>query len=263
MTEYECIYRAALALNNTGVCLIQHGKYMDAIATLKDAMTCTKQFCNGAILPCTMQKSECDQMLRAAWTRKSNCTMKARDRVNILVVSDQDNPSNVFSLLKQHHSALCCVTINPVERFDISDIDRLQLESAMVVYNFGIVYRCISNQPTDTMHLKNNDDSNAVSHQYAFWVSVRVMELARCVTRNLLQLSSCNRSSMLLYMPSSLLLTELIVTTNLQQMSVGNPLLFENEMNYSFDLLNVMSMVSDRERFFIAEGYDISVATAA
>jgi hypothetical protein len=210
-----------------------------------------------------MQKSDCDQMLQAAWGRKSSCMNNALHRVNILVVSDQDNPSSVYSLLKQSHSTLCCVTINPVERFDINDIDRLQLESATIVYNFGIIYRCIANQPTVTSHLKHNDDSRAISNHYAFWVSVRVMELAGCVTRNLLRLSSCNRSIMLLCIPSSLLLTELMVTTNLHQMSVGHPTLVENEMHYSIGLIKVMAMVSDRERLLVEEGYLVSVATAA
>ena len=265
MAEYECMYKAAIALNNTGVYLIQHGRYIDAITTLKDAMSCTKQYCNGSISPCTLQTSDCDKMIQAARTRTSGYVIKNIYRSNILVVSDQDNPSTVYSLLKQNPSACCCVTIDPVEQFDIDDIDQLQLESALIVYNFGIAYRCISNHPATISHfIKSNDvDSNTVPHHDAFWASVKIMELTRHITRNLLQLSSYNMTNIMLNVPSSLLLTALMVSTNLLQMSSEHPLLYSSEKEYCCDLTNVLSMLSDRERFLTAEGYQISVAVAA
>jgi hypothetical protein len=271
MSDHDIMYKAAIALNNTGIYLIQRGQYIDAIATLKDAMSCTKQFCNGAILPCVMQKSDCAQMLQKARTRKSTCRVQMKESTTIdtmhcntiLVVSDQDNPFNVYCLLQQNHSAFCCVTIDPVERFNIDDIDRLQLESALIVYNFGIAYRCLANRPTVCSSFKYNEDSDDASHHDAFWASVRILDLTRSVTRNLLYLSSYSRACVLLCMPSSLLLTAIVVTTNLQQISMGHPMLNESEIMYNDDLLSIMAIVYDRERFLLAEGYIISVAIAA
>lgn len=271
MTDYECIYNAAIALNNTAIYLVQHGMYFEASETLQDAMKCTKVFCDGdssVNVPLMMHRTECDRALQAARDRKSAINTKehvaniALCRNNILVVSDQDDPQEVFYRLEQNRSLRCCVTIDPVEKFDIHDIDRLQVESALIVYNFGVVYRCIASRPVVSSATKDRDTAQAVSYFDVFCASVRILELTRCVTTNLLSVLSCNGSRSL-HISSNLLLAAVLVLTNLHQMSVESYALHETHQYYSVQLFNVLEMISARELFLISEGYQMSVALAA
>lgn len=271
MTDYECMYKAAIALNNTAIYLIQHGRYFEASETLQDAMKCSKVFCDGDPIddvPSPSLREECEHALQAARDRKSSIhtevstTQSSIYRNNILVVSDQDDPQEVYDTLNENRSLLCCVTIDPVEKFDIHDVDRLQVESALIVYNFGVVYRCIANRPVMCPTLKENDVVRRASHFDVFCASVRILEMTRCVTTNHLSVLSCNGSRSLNISPS-LLLTAVLVLTNLYQMSVECYSLNETQQYYKLELLNVLAMLSEREMFLISEGYQISVAIAA
>ena len=271
MTDYECFYNAAIALNNTAVHLVQHGKYFEASETLQDAMKCTKVFCNGDSSihePFVMQRSECDQALQAARVRKNEIqivqgdTNRCTHRNNMLVVSDQADPQEVYHTLEQNRSLLCCVTIDPIEKFDIYDVDRLQVESALIVYNFGVVYRCIASRPVVLSHVKGCDNTPTTSHFDVFCASVRILELTRCVTTNLLSVLSCNGTRSL-HISSNLLLSAVLVLTNLHQMSVESYSLHETHQYYCVELFHVLEMISEREMFLISEGYHLSVAVAA
>jgi hypothetical protein len=154
------------------------------------------------------------------------------------------------------------VTIDPVEKFDIQDVDRLQVESALIVYNFGVVYRCIASRPVLRSPTKGIDTNPAASHFDVFCASVRILELTRCVTTNLLSVLSCNGSRSL-HLPSNLLLAAVLVLMNLHQMSVESYSLHETHYYYSVALSNVLEMISARELFLISEGFQISVALAA
>jgi hypothetical protein len=269
--DYERIYNAAIALNNTAIHLAQHGRYSDASETLQDAMKCTKVFCNGVAMsdiPLLMQRSEYNKALQVARDRKSAIqtgeyvATNTLHQNNILVVSDQDDPHEVCSTLERNRSLLCCVTIDPVEKFDMYDVDRLQLESALVVYNFGVVYRCIASRPVIFSHVKDSSISQSMSNFDVFCSSVRILELTRCVTTNLLSVSSCN-GSRLLNLSSNLLLGALLVLTNLYQMSIESYCPHETEQNYLVELLNVLGMITEREIFLFSEGRQVLVALAA
>jgi hypothetical protein len=269
--DYERIYKAAISLNNTAIYLAQHGKYCEASETLQDAMKCTKVFCNGvsmADLPLVMQRSEWNTALQIARDRKSAIETdvyvanNTSYESNILVVNDQDDPHEVCRTLERNRSLLCCVTIDPVEKFDMYDVDRLQLESALVVYNFGVVYRCIASRPVILSHVKDSFISQAMSHIDVFCSSVRILELTRCVTTNLLNVLSCD-GARLLNLSSNLLLASLLVLTNLYQMSVESYCPHETQQNYLVELLNVLEMISERDFFLFSEGRQILVALAA
>jgi hypothetical protein len=272
MTDYECIYNAAIVLNNTAIHLVQHAMYFEASATLQDAMKCTKFFCNGGTSvdeSLLMQRFDCDRALKAARDRKNDiktdgCTeISSLYRNYILVVSDQDDPQEVCYTLEQNRSLRCCVTIDPVEKFDVNDVDRLQVESALIVYNFGVVYRCIASSPVIVRSTtKDIGTVSTISHLDVFCASIRILELARCVTTNLLSVLSCNGTRSL-HISSNLLLAAVLVLTNLHQMSVESLSLQETQQYYSMQLGNVLEMISARELFLISEGYEITVALAA
>lgn len=273
MTDYyECIYNAAIALNNTAIHLVQHGKYFEASETLQDAMKCTKVFCNGGSsvdLPFVMPRAECERALHAARVRKNRIQVDGSAAIisskypnDILVVSDQDDPQEVYYTLEQNRSLRCCVTIDPVEKFELHDVDRLQVESALIVYNFGVVYRCMASRPVALSLVKFNDNDEAITHFDVYCASVRILELTRCVTTNLLSVLSCNGTRSL-HISSNLLLAAVLVLTNLNQMSVESYSLHETHQYYNVELANILEMISEREMFFISEGYQVSVALAA
>ena len=269
--DFKRIYNAAIALNNTAVHLAHHGKYVEASETLQDAMRCTKLFCNGVSYvdtPITMQRSEYEQALQAARDRKSTIQTEDYAKKNalyhnaILVVSDQDDPQEVYLTLEQNHSLRCFVTIDPIEIFDENDVDRLQLESAVVVYNFGVIYRCMANQSVKLSRFGNNAALRAVSHFDTFCSSVQILELTHCVTTNLLSSLSFNGTRSL-SLSSNVLLTSILVIMNLHQMSVESYSPLETSHYYLTELLDVLYMVSERELFLCSECDKIPVALAA
>ena len=272
MTDYERIYNAAIALNNTAVHLIQQRKYFEASETLQDAIKCTKAFCNGGSgvdVPSVMQNSEYDQALEAARFRKNDietkvCTSSnSKYRNNILVVSDQDDPQTIYDTLEQNRSLMCCVTIDPIEKFDMYDVDRLQVESALIIYNFGIVHRCIAGRPAVVpSHVKDGDNAQVITNFDVFYASLRILDLTRCLTTNLLSALSFNGSRSL-HISSNLLLATVLVLTNLYQMSEASCFIHATHQYYLLELSKALELISERNLFLISENYQISLAPAA
>ena len=271
MTDYEFAYKAAIALNNTAIHLAQHGWYIEACETLQDAMKCSKLFCDGGhsvVLPSSMSREGCEQALQAARDRKRCLQSDASTldssihRNRILLVSDKDDPHDTYDKLAQNRSLLCCVTIDPIDIFDLQDVDRLQVESTLIVYNFGVVYRCIANRPAVRSAFKGNNADRSVSSFDVFCASVRIFEMTRTVTMGHVDACTCNGTRSLNISPN-LLLTAVLVLTNLHQMSVECYSLNEAQHYYRSELSNVLAMLSEREMFLASEGLQTSVAVAA
>lgn len=279
MTHHEYIYKAVVALNNTGVHLVQHGLTKDAIETLKDAIRFMKESLvssdgsksDGKVMNLTYY----DKALQAAWHRKSHINQHIHQlhdsdintsKRSILVVSDQDHPMNLYGRLEHDNETLRCITIDPVERFDMANVDRLQTESAIILYNLATAYRCISNKSNaaastistiNATSIATTTSTRDVSH-----TSYQIMELSHSVTAHLFRVLSLRRTR-LVNVPSNLLLVSFFIYDSLREMSIANDVFYDRHEYYIFELERVLVTISNRDKCLIAKGFNTSRAAAA
>jgi hypothetical protein len=266
MTENdEYIYKAIVALNNSGVYLIDHGFYTGAIETLKDSMRFMKELVHtkntmeshGDTLvtsPSNATRINCSAALQAAWRRKStihhhNHEHIAMKRVNVSVMSEHDHPCSVYDHLihdqareQTHRFSLCCATIDllPLDYDESSgsNFDRLQQESALILYNLSIAYRCCAKQ-TEVM-------SSATSAAYN-QISFQLMEYAYTVLSSVLQ-SISEQGGLLMDISLNLFSITLLVLHNLHEMSHENlfPCDIHKHAQYDTAYQHVVTALAER-----------------
>jgi hypothetical protein len=264
MTDnYEYIYKAIIALNNTGVSLIDHGLYTGAIETLKDSMRFMKELVHmkndieirgeaTASSTSALNRVNYDTALQAAWRRKSmihhhkNDDVTTMTLVNVSVISEHDHPCSVYDHLikrqqneeQQRTSSLCCVTIDllPFDS-DENNFDRLQQESALILYNLSIAYRCCAKQPS-TLTSTASTDYNHISFQ--------LMEYAYTVLCSVLQNISA-RGDLLMNVSLNLFSIALLILYNLHEMSYENLFLRDNKhAQYNMAYEHIVTALAER-----------------
>ena len=231
MTELnDNLFQAIIALNNTGVSLIRHGYYHEAIDTLKDSMHLMKglvQIRNSSEIEGTSSivESTCrpnsnlidyEAALQAASIRTSlihHLTQEYVARstgINVIVVSEQDHPSVVVGQLAQPQpqgtASLCCVTIDllPVDDEDDGYDTRLAHESALILYNLSIAYRCCDKLPGAT-------SSSQISYQ--------LMEYANAAVSSILSDLPTSGDVTMNGIPLNLFLITLLILHNMNEIS--------------------------------------------
>jgi hypothetical protein len=236
-------YKAIVSLNNAGVSLLQRRLYNEAIDTMKDAIRLMRfSFFSGASsMP---SSTEFDLALQAAWKRTSIKHAEIQDDIHLVLITDHDNPYAVYDSLDGRSNVLCCVNIEPVEDFCDSDMERLEAESAMLLYNYGIAHRCAARSAgtgwdrATRLHI----------HETGF----QIFELAQSVAAKLIP-APCKANT-----PSNALLVSVLVTTNLLQMSSHSA---ELSWQYCEDLEELLVAISEREMMLPQE--DLVAAPAA
>jgi hypothetical protein len=202
------MYKAVVALNNAGVALIQHQRFMEGLATLKDALCIMKNSfrfkdeessstSTSSSLP---EQVDVDAALQAAWHRTSqmhNTTTVHNETVPIVVITDQDNPFELYNALERNPQTVYCVKIDPIDSVYEYDTDRYEVESALILYNYGIAYLFAS---------KKNVDQTQTAYQ--------LFELAQSIT--VAHLAGLDEFEI----PSNVLLTSMLVATSLYQLSM-------------------------------------------
>jgi hypothetical protein len=287
MIQNEFAYNTVVALNNAGVILVQRRLYSGAMETFKDALRLMRHSffsqgddvgsgSGGGSDTISPQYSDYNAALQAAWQRTSvvvapgqDCHEHDTNLPNILVVSDHDNPYAVYDALDETmttsaNSTFCCVTIDPIDCFTDCDemAARLETESAIILYNYGMVYRCLA---------EGNDATTASVHDY-FRTSFHIVELAHSVTAKLLHEATSSTHDHPMDVPSNVLLIALLVADSLLQMSATYVMLQDDgkvqqhrRQNYQYadDLDDILATISEREMFLLHEGAQLSAAPAA
>jgi hypothetical protein len=131
-------YKAVIALNNAGVDLMNRRLFAEGGETLKDALCLMRDtFHTGKE---SIRAEEVDRVLQAAYHRTSMIEkgMVPENTVRIALITDHDNPYEVFQQLERNEGTVCCVKIDPVDCFSGDDTDRLEIESAFLLYNYAI-----------------------------------------------------------------------------------------------------------------------------
>jgi hypothetical protein len=135
----DATFKAVVALNNSGVTLIQHHRYMEGLLTLKDALKLMKN----AFEADHEHQKQVNEALQDVWHRTSqmyedngSCPI-----ADILVVTDHANPFEVYNELERNPGKLCCVKIDPMVEWESScTSDRFNVESSIIMHNYGVAH---------------------------------------------------------------------------------------------------------------------------
>lgn len=207
----DTTYKAVVALNNSGVTLLQHQRYMEGLLTLKDALTLMKNSIQTEDSPTTTQSSQqrlINVALQGAWHRTSRMYQSklVSQKTYIVAVTDHDSPFEVYNLLEANPGALCCVKIDSIEwESCCDDPERFNVESSIIMYNYGIAHLLAS------CMLSMNGDHTAAWHTQT---SYHLFELAHSIID--MHLITSDEFST----PSNTLLVSMLTSTCMYQISI-------------------------------------------
>jgi hypothetical protein len=144
-------YRAAVALNNTGVALLERGAYRQAMATLKDSLLVMKRtlrFSKFASPDCMKHAlMDVETRVQKAVKRLAN-PQPFSPMLPISVVSHDGSLqySVMKSGLMKNNGAFCAipVRIEPADLRNDAEPQDTDLESAIILYNFALAHICMS-----------------------------------------------------------------------------------------------------------------------
>lgn len=245
----DTMYKAVVALNNAGVTLMQHQRFVDGLMTLKDALRLMKNaihiYPSSSSVP---QHEDVNVALQAAWHRTSRIqrsdtsgttSYKLSSAAHIVVITDQDSPFDVYNILENDPSTICCVRIDPVECTNC-DSDRYEVESSIIMYNYAIAHLMASSiEPS----------SNKDGFVDRFQLSYDLFELAQSV------IDAHTASLDEFAIPSNVLLISMLVATYLYQLSVQLPQHHNYERRSCKNLLSlelVLSTIANHEMLYNA-----------
>jgi hypothetical protein len=265
MIRNQQAYLAAIALNNAGVMLLHRQMHHEAVATMQDALRMMRY--SFPLAPSDERNdlhcvpmSICEEALQSCWTR--TCAAKIpEDQSNplkfgkqILIVTDQDNPSVVYETLRLTPDALCAIKIDPLECLTDCDnvMDRLEIESSTLLYNYAIASICFAEGMVVPLgEIRQN--------------AVTMLKLAQLGATKLLN-EALSISSNPLNIPSSLLLVAMLLLDTLCQICDVREILefpwvalpFANDLNL------LLAIVTESEIVLSKEGIGLkSVSPAA
>lgn len=246
--RHECAYKAVISLNNAGASLLSRRMYTDAVETLKDAIHLMRSsFFSGdnenAALP---SQQAFEQALQAAWHRTRQEVSGEQDGLSLEVLSDLGSPLQVYEELGNNSETLFAVVIEPSDWSDM-DTERLECESGLLLYNYGIAHRCAAlTDPTMDPDTRSRVEEAAL----------RIFELSQTVASKSTVQSDDEYP---LTTTSTEILLSFLVTASLLQMSSNNRELCHQ---YREDLLDLLTMLSRREIMHSLENVICAAAAA-
>lgn len=223
-TQYE--FRAAVRLNNTAVRLLEHRRcYRQAMMTLSDAFSVVKAISSRPVdaKPSKGTLAWIEGKLRAADQRMSNPDPSSLEQtektfLSLQVMSDETTPLDLISTSSLQEQQLrntdstCSgqrvaylIHIETVD-FEMADKTDIAVESSIILYNYGVAYRCLASLSTSALyapkvnkgafHLLNLAHASALScqrlqqHSDTSTQFNRILLLSLLALRNLIYLTS-------------------------------------------------------------------------
>ena len=255
--EHACenAYKAIVTLNNAGISLLLKRKYTDAVETFQDAIHLMRiSFFNsgtdanaGATIIHNSRDSF-DRALQAAKLRTRQVDSGEPDDLFLVVLTDLSSPRQVYEELSFDAESLFCVVLDPSTKlWSDMDMERLECDSGLLLFNYGIAHRCAA--MTDATM-----DAN-LRHQVEVSAK-RIFELSQTVASK--SMSYAVDDEAMLATTSTEMLLAFLVTASLLQMSVS-----DNELchQYREELLDLLSTLSHHEMLLSMN--DMVVAAAA
>jgi hypothetical protein len=143
------MYQASVALNGTGVSLLERHRYHDALLVFKDALDLIRAAQEENL--CCSKKSvlqreaDISRHLRKASQRleKSNFqTHESFPITNIIVLSDNLSPKLTLQIAKDLFNSVSAFALRIDDCKSADDVFSMELESATILYNFATAYLC-------------------------------------------------------------------------------------------------------------------------
>jgi hypothetical protein len=221
-------YKAVVALNNAGVGLLQRRRFSEGAETLKDALRLMRTFFD-ASESSPPQNIDVNQALQAAYRRTSAIQEEYEEHndtnVYIAAITDNDHPYEVFHRLEWSAGVVFCIQIDPVDSFCGDDMERLEIESAVILYNYGIAHLCASPTPSTP---ENKSERTKRAYQ--------LMTLAESIVKVHLQ-GDCDHA------PTNALLVSMLINTSLYQLSAHSlEMTFQNKQKLEYVLSTILNL---------------------
>lgn len=187
-------YRGAIALNNMGIKMLECGCYRQAMLTFKDAMEVFRTL----FRPAEASRSNIDAKLRQAYQGLADSQQKQETTptFSFRVVTGDDRFTNIASVLQQVGPAHFLVRFEPVD-FCCPTQRNIDLDSAIVLYNYGISKLCLASAVSATRA------SSALSLRGA---ALKVFQLAQCILSSQQQGCEDDTELSLIYFVAALVL---------------------------------------------------------
>jgi hypothetical protein len=223
-------YKAVVALNNAGVGLLQRRRFTEGAETLKDALRLMRTFFHAS--ECSDgQEVDVNEALQAAYRRTSAIREEYEERsdINICIaaITDNEHPYEVFHRLERSTGVIFCIQIDPVDSFCGDDMERLEIESAVILYNYGIAHLCACPTPS-------TPESRSEYTQRAY----QLISLAESIVKVHLQ-DDCDQVDT----PTNALLVSMLINTSLYQLSSHNlEMTFQNKRKLEYVLSTILNL---------------------
>lgn len=252
----ENAYKAIVALNNAGINLLASRRYTDAVETFQDSIQLMRAsfFCFGNDESSTQTitlppREDFDRALQAAWLRTRHEEFGEQDDLNLVVLSDLASPLEVYEELGHDAESLFCVVLDPsVEKWCDIDMERLECESGLLLYNYGIAHRCaaLTDRSMDSTIRDRVQES-----------AMRIFELSQTVANKSMPYAMDDEPNMAT--TSTEILLAFLVTASLLQMSVSDSELCRQ---YRGELLDLLATLSRQEMMLFMENIFLAAAAA-
>jgi hypothetical protein len=144
----EHFNRAAVALNNAGVNLLERGRYKEAMATCKDAVKVIKIGLSRVSTCSSEDQIDIDDMLSKATQRMSDLPSRINDKSHPLqlhICSLDDIPTCAGMAVDEGPSLglAFAIRIDDVETDSGFHFEK-DIDSAVILHNFAVSYLCLS-----------------------------------------------------------------------------------------------------------------------
>ena len=249
----ENAYKAINTLNNAGVSLLVNRRYTDAVETFQDAIQLMRtsffndrdSACETSCLP---PREAFEKALQGAWlrTRKES---SEHDDLNLVVLTDQTSPLQVYEELSFDAESLFCVVLEPFNnKWSEMDMERLECESGLLLFNYGIAHRCAA--MTDcTMDTKLRLQVELSAK--------RIFELSQTVASK--SISYAMDDEPMMATNSTEMLLSFLVTASMLQMSVND---LELCHQYREEMLDLLTTLSHQEMMLSVDDMILAAAAA-
>jgi hypothetical protein len=140
--------QAIVALNNTGVSLLRRHLFRQALDTFTDAMKLFHASFSSSAEICCDSSEGFDQAMQNARQRLSLPSPAQLSCPRVVVVSNEDNPSTVYTTLldeRPSNKIFFCIAMDSV---DCEEKRSLDLKAAILLFNTGAASSCLSTRAT-------------------------------------------------------------------------------------------------------------------
>jgi hypothetical protein len=222
-------YKAVVVLNNAGVRLLKRRRFIEGAETLKDALRLMHAFFL-AYDSSQSQDVDANQALQAAYRRTSAKQEvheeKDNSSVSIAVITDNDHPYEVFHRLERSSGVLFCIQIDPVDSFCGEDMERLEIESAVILYNYGIAHLCACPTPSTA-----ENESELTQRAY------HLISLAESVMKVHVEIDSNQINTL-----TTALLISMLVNNSLYQLSSHSLEMTQNKQKLEYVISTILNL---------------------